>query len=678
MENKSAELQNNTSKIALVAEDSWLEPYEGAIAYRLKRYSDIQNQIKATYGSLYDFASLHKELGFQYNNEEKGWYYKEWVPQAYSVHLIGDFNNWNVTKNPLSRNREGVWSVFLPDSVYGDSFKHQGKVKVRIESRLGTFDRIPALITRAVQDEESKDFSGQVWFPPNEYNWEGDNFDLSKIEAPLIYECHIGMGQEKEGLGTYTEFKEKILPRIKALGYNTIQIMAIQEHPYYGSFGYHVSSFFAPSSRFGTPEDLKDLIKEAHRLGIAVIMDIVHSHAVKNLLEGLNEFDGTDHQYFHPGGRGHHPSWDSKLFNYGNWNVIQFLLSNVRYWLEEFHFDGYRFDGVTSMMYHHHGSTTFGDLGKYFDSDVDGEALLYLQLANTLIHEIKPNAMSIAEDVSGMPGLSRKVEEGGLGFDYRLGMGIPDYWIKLLKDKSDDDWNVHDMWHTMMNRRMDEKTIAYCESHDQALVGDKTIAFRLMDKEMYEFMRVSDQNLVIDRGMALHKLIRMFTISLGGEGYLNFMGNEFGHPEWIDFPREGNNWSYQYARRQWSLPENGLLKYQFLEAFDKAMIKLVSEHNLLEKDSLTEQLNMDENNNTVVFAKKGLVFLFNFHPSNSIPNYQFLVKESGEYKIILNSDSPRFGGHNRIDDSITYLTDKVGKLTLYNTNRTVLVLKKIN
>ncbi len=411
MPTKPLKANKKESEIALVREDSWLEPYEEAIRYRLKRFMDIQDQIAKTYGSLYQFSNLHHELGLQYNEKERGWYYREWAPQAYSLHLIGDFNGWDNNACPLVRGKDGIWSVFLPDSKYGNKLTHGSLVKVRVASRIGTFDRIPALITRAVQNDDTKDFSGQIWSTPNNFDWEGDKIADISVTEPVIYECHIGMGQEKEGLGTYTEFKDKVLPRIKALGYNTIQIMAIQEHPYYGSFGYHVSSFFAPSSRFGTPEELKELVKEAHKMGIAVIMDIVHSHAVKNLLEGLNEFDGTNHQYFHPGGRGHHPSWDSKLFNYGNFHVIQFLLSNVRYWLEEFHFDGFRFDGVTSMMYHHHGSTSFDNLGKYFNEDVDAEALLYLQLANTLIHEINPNALSEAEDVCGMPGLARKEEE---------------------------------------------------------------------------------------------------------------------------------------------------------------------------------------------------------------------------------------------------------------------------
>ncbi|MEM8895286.1 MAG: alpha amylase C-terminal domain-containing protein, partial [Bacteroidota bacterium] len=500
------------------------------------------------------------------------------------------------------------------------------------------------------------------------------------FEEPYIYECHVGMAQEKEGLGSYREFADLTLPRIKAQGYNAIQVMAVQEHPYYGSFGYHVSSFFAPSSRFGNPDDLRYMVNKAHELGIAVIMDIVHSHAVKNIAEGLNEFDGTDDHYFHPGGKGYHDGWDSKLFNYGKEEVLRFLLSNVRYWLEEFHFDGFRYDGVTSMLYFHHGNISFDNYGKYFEDGVDWDVLTYLQLASTLAKQINKSCILIAEDMSGMPGLCRPVKEGGLGFDFRLAMGIPDFWIKYLKEKTDDAWNIHEMWGTMTNRRYGERTIAYAESHDQALVGDKTLAFWLMDKEMYFNMHVDHENLVVDRGIALHKMLRLFSMSLGGEGYLNFIGNEFGHPEWIDFPREGNNWSYKYARRQWSLVDNQDLKYKYLNAFDADMLSVAQSAHLL-TGGQAEQLNMDETNQTIIFERQGLIFLFNFHHSNAIPDYRFRVSKKGEYKIVLNSDSPKYGGFDRVDDVMTYpCVTLFGEhfLSVYLPNRTCLILKQVD
>ncbi len=664
------------SKLPLIQADPWLEPYSREIEERLYRYWGLLRHIEKEAGSLSHFANAHTYLGINYDPHKKGWYYREWAPAAEALSFVGEFNQWNPKANPMQRNDRGIWEVFLDEATYKDRFTHRSLVKVHIKAKNGENDRIPAYIRRAVQNPNTHDFSGQVWMPPKPYHWQHASVVLSQFKEPLIYECHVGMAQEREGVGTYQEFTEKVLPRVKELGYNVIQLMAIHEHPYYGSFGYHVSSFFAPSSRFGTPEELKHLIDTAHGLNIAVVMDVVHSHAVKNFNEGLNNFDGSGDQYFHTGSRGDHAGWDSKLFDYGKWEVLQFFLSNLRYWLEEFCFDGFRFDGVTSMLYSHHGlGGSFDNYGKYFGFDTDPDAIRYLQLANTLIHHYRPEALSIAEDVSGMPGLCRPVEEGGIGFDYRLGMGIPDYWIKILKDQTDEQWNIQEMWGTLINRRANEKTIAYAESHDQALVGDKTIAFRLMDKDMYFHMMVNDNNLVIDRGMALHKMIRLFTISLGGEGYMAFMGNEFGHPEWIDFPREGNNWNYKHARRMWSLAEKPELKYHFLDRFDKAMIKLVKQYHILSAPT-AHQLNMDEANKVIIFERSGLIFIFNFHPSNSIFDYKFWVPEQGSYHIILNSDDQQFGGHHRVAAEIDYPTDEKHFLRLYVTNRTAMVLKR--
>jgi 1,4-alpha-glucan branching enzyme len=543
----------------------------------------------------------------------------------------------------------------------------------------GSGERIPAWARRVVQDPVSLIFSAQVWEPANPYRFK------HKIKPPsqplFIYECHIGMATEEERIGTYDEFRRLVLPRIVDNGYNAIQIMAIQEHPYYGSFGYHVSSFFAASSRFGTPEELKQLIDEAHGYGLAVIMDIVHSHAVKNSVEGLGCLDGDPNLYFHSGDRREHPAWDSLCFNYGRDEVLHFLLSNCKYWLDEFRFDGFRFDGVTSMLYRSHGlGESFSSYDDYYNLNQDGDAIAYLTLANKLIHEIKPKAITIAEEVSGMPGLAAPIKDGGIGFDYRMAMGIPDFWIKLIKEYSDEDWKPGAIWWELTNRRKDEKTISYAESHDQALVGDKTIIFRLIDADMYWHMSKNDQNLMVDRGIALHKIIRLLTASTINGGYLNFMGNEFGHPEWIDFPREGNGWSYKYARRQWSLLENRQLKYADLHAFDKAMVLLLKKIN--PKEPLYQRWLHDQDQ-IMAFERASFLFVFNLHPSRSFVDYGILVQK-GNYKIVLNSDAKEFGGFGLVDEQIVHTTTQTAKnpdfelewIRLYLPSRTALVLKR--
>jgi 1,4-alpha-glucan branching enzyme len=665
------------NSFSILTDEPWLEPFAPVIAARYVRFQSAMQEIRNFSGSILEFATIHQYYGIQFDALRNGWVYREWAPAAKQLYLMGDFNWWDRESHPLRRNHRGDWEIFLPYEEYKSTFIHQSRIKVRVIGANDTdLDRIPAYIRRVVQDEETHDFAGQLWFPESSFQWTDHTFSLkSASKMPLIYEAHVGMAQEKLGVGTYREFEEMILPRIKESGYNAIQLMAVMEHPYYGSFGYHVSNFFAPTSRFGSPEDLKSLINTAHSLDIAVIMDIVHSHAVKNVNEGLNEFDGSDDQYFHPGPRGYHEGWDSKLFNYGKWEVLQFLLSNIRYWMEEFHFDGFRFDGATSMLYHHHGHAGFDTAESYFDAGVDDDALLYFQLANTLIHRYNADALSIAEEVSGMPGLCRRVEEGGIGFDLRLAMGIPDFWIKTLKHKQDEHWDMFELWHELTNRSKKERSIAYAESHDQALVGDKSIAFWLMDKEMYFSMSVLEQNLVVDRGIALHKLIRMITLSLGGEGYLNFIGNEFGHPEWVDFPRIGNAWSYQYARRQWSLVDTPHLRYRQLDAWDKAMIHLALEYHLL-SDPPAVQLYLEPDKKILAYARAGLVFVFSFHPTESFFGFPIRMPEKGSYRILLNSDDAEFGGFDRLDQSISYSTGTDQEVHLYVPNRVVIILSK--
>ncbi len=658
-------MAEKNQRLAMVAADEWLRPVEKEVERRYERYRERLKALAGEVsgeggGTLSDFANGYRWFGFQRDNALEGWWFREWLPEAKDVFLFGDFNGWQRTELRLERGQGGVWSVFLPDAMYADRLVHGSLYKIHVHGANGWHDRIPAWARRVVQDDATKDYTAQFW-APTPFDWGGDGEKTPLLggvppsaeggcgeKTPLlIYEAHVGMAQEKQGVGTYTEFAEKILPRIAAEGYNTVQLMAVAEHPYYGSFGYHVANFFAVSSRCGTPEELKALIKRAHEMGIAVVMDLVHAHYVKNLNEGLVELDGSDHLYSKPGPEGYQPHWDSMLFDYGKDGVTHFLLSNVKFWLDEFHFDGFRFDGVTSMIYNHHGYTEFDSRDKFFGPDVNDDALTYLTLANHLVHEFRPGAVTIAEDVSGMPGMALPIEDGGVGFDYRLGMAIPDFWIKMLKEVPDEQWNVWDIWNIMTDRLPAVKTVAYAESHDQALVGDKTIAFRLMDAAMYDSMEVGKPNIVVERGVALHKMIRLVTIAAGGNAYLNFMGNEFGHPEWIDFPREGNGWSYAYARRQWSLADNPLLRYWQLLAFDEAMIEAVKKHGVL-CENYPWRLQMDQGAQTMAFHRGRLVFVFNWSPVGSLADYIVEVPEAGKYELLMSTDEERFGGQGRV------------------------------
>ena len=665
--------------LKIIENDPWLTPYTAAIEGRHDHALWRESQLTGGKMPLKDFASGYLYYGLQ--RTEGGWVFREWAPNATEIFLIGDFSGWEEQERfRLQRiNDAGDWELHIPLGI----ISHGQHYKMHVKWNGGQGDRIPAWCRRVVQDNNSKIFSAQVWDPGKEFEFKHKDFK-PKQDPLLIYECHVGMAQEREGVGTYIEFKDNVLPRVKAAGYNCIQVMAIQEHPYYGSFGYHVSSFFAPSSRFGTPEELKELIDTAHGMGISVIMDLVHSHSVKNEYEGLGNLAGDPNQYFLPGDRHEHSAWGSLCFDYGKDQVLHYLLSNCKYWLDEFKFDGFRFDGVTSMLYYSHGlGEAFCNYDDYFNGHQDDDAICYLMLANRVIHQFNPDAITIAEEVSGMPGLAAPFDDGGYGFDYRLAMNIPDYWIKTIKEKKDEDWSMAGIFWEVTNRRKDEKTISYVESHDQALVGDKTVIFRLIDADMYWHFTKDGGNDVTSRGIALHKMIRLVTASTINGGYLNFMGNEFGHPEWIDFPREGNGWSHKYARRQWSLIDNKQLAYSWLGDFDRALMKLIGSVKDYQKKDVVEYWHND-GDQVLAFGRGDLVFVFNFNPTRSFSDYGFLVPR-GSYKTVLDSDSIEFGGYGRIDDKLEHFTlmdplyKKVRKewLKLYLPARSAMVLKKV-
>ncbi len=621
----------------IVERDSALRPFEKDINLRMDNYYRTRRTLVGD-GRLSDFANAHEYYGFHHTDD--GWVYREWAPAADALYLSGEFNNWEATATPMNPIGGGSWELRLPEGTLRDGMR----VKTVVRNG-GTLSwHIPLYAKRVIQDQQSFEWICEVWDPRTPYAWTDAGFVPD--QHLYIYESHIGMATEEYRVGTYREFADNVLPRVQDLGYNTIQLMAVMEHPYYGSFGYQVSNFFAASSRFGYPEDLKYLVNKAHALGIAVLLDVVHSHAVKNTVEGINRFDGTETQFFRPGKAGDHPAWDTKCFNYGKNEVIHFLLSNLKFWMTEYHFDGFRFDGVTSMLYHDHGlGAAFSNLRMYFSMNTDTEAITYLQLANDLIREVNPYGISIAEDMSGMPGMTVKVAEGGLGFDYRLAMGLPDMWIRLIREKKDEDWNLDYIWHELTARMA--ATIAYVESHDQALVGDQTIMFRLAEAHMYTDMDKICHNEVIDRAMALHKMLRLVTCAAGGNGYLNFMGNEFGHPEWIDFPREGNGWDHKYCRRQWSLSENGYLKYGQLNLFDRDMIHTCRKYDIL-ADGTAHLLLVSQNDHMLAFERNGLVFVFNFDPVRVHENYTIPVKRGCDHEVLFTTDDECYGGFGNI------------------------------
>ena len=637
-----ADVEQKTAR--LIKADPYLAPYRTTIRRRLQAIEETAARLlSGGANSLSGLAAGHTYYGLHRRGET--WVFREWAPNAVAIFLIGDMSAWQVDATyALQRiNTNGDWEIILP----AERLQHGMHYRLHLQWPAGQGERIPAYARRVVQDPDTGIFAAQVWSPDEAYRWR--HYPQRQSGPPLfIYEAHVGMAQDAEKVGTYREFTDKVLPRIVAAGYDTLQLMALPEHPYYASFGYQVSNFFAAASRFGTPDELKELVDTAHGHGLRVLMDLVHSHAVANVVEGLSHFDGTPYQYFHDGARGRHPAWDSRCFNYARPQVLHFLLSNCRYWVDEYRVDGFRFDGVTSMLYRHHGlEKAFTSYADYFNSDVDEEALVYLALANRLLHELDPGLVTIAEDVSGIPGLAASAQAGGIGFDYRFAMGIPDYWIRLTKEVPDEHWSLENLWHELTNRRSEEQAISYAECHDQAMVGDQTLIFRLLGDAIYDHMQTADSHLTVARGLALHKLIRLITLATAGSGYLTFMGNEFGHPEWIDFPREGNNWSYHYARRQWHLADSPNLKYGHLARFDRAMIRMARDCGLF-KTGDPGLVHVHQADKVLAFRRSGLLFAFNFHPVTSFTDYVLPAGKAGRYRMILNTDDGRFGGHKRL------------------------------
>ncbi len=645
--------------------DPYLAPYKEAIEKRHERILEERDKI-ALNGSLADGLNNHLYYGL-HRDADGSWVFREWAPNASRIYLIGEFNNWRRTAayslNPIGG---GNWEIRLPAMF----LHHQELYKLFIEWPGGGGERLPSYVRRVVQDPVTKVFCAQVWEPDEQYQWK--NARPGARPHPLIYECHIGMSSEEEKVATFEEFRVNVLPHIEALGYDTIQIMALQEHPYYGSFGYQVSNFYALSSRFGTPEEFKHLVDDAYARGIAVVMDVGHSHGAETEAEGLSLFDGREDLYFYKGPQGHHPAWGSRCFDYGKSETKYFLLSNCKFWMEEYHLDGFRFDGVTSMLYWDHGlGKDFVGYDNYFNAGVDENAVTYLALAAMLVKEIDPDGITIAEDMSGMAGLAAPFEAGGLGFEFRMAMGVADHWIKWLKEKTDDQWSMGEIWWELTNKREDEKTISYAECHDQALVGDKTLIFRLIDKEMYTSMNIDSLSLVVDRGIALHKMIRLVTIATAGDGYLNFMGNEFGHPEWIDFPRAGNGWSYKYARRQWSLCKPDYLRYKYLMNFDSDMIHLFRKENLLAYRP--ELIRADEEKKVLIFRRKNYIFALDFNPSESFTGYAVEAPE-GDWELELDSDEKRYDGFSRLAEGEVHHSDT--GITMYLPSRCALVFRR--
>jgi 1,4-alpha-glucan branching enzyme len=625
-------------------EDATLAAYRDFLERRARRFTGELKRIVAAYGSLRAYAALHTNLGIHKIRRTDGtfsWRLREYMPNAEDLWLTTDRLNFQRHASYRFRRLEnGVFQLSLPE----DALAHGTYMELRVKPRKrgpeqGALRRVPAFATWVEQDAVlPSQWCARLWAPEKPYRFRHRR--PAKAVFPRIYEAHVGMAQsalarQGQSVGSYRDFAADMLPRIRDAGYTAVQLMGILEHPLYRSYGYQVSSYFAPSSRFGTPDEFRGLVDAAHGLSLMVILDIPHGHACANTEQGIAAYDGSRYLF-----SGEHNQWGTPSFDYAQEMTRRFLLSNCRYWLEEFRVDGFRFDAVGNMIYADHGvDDDFSHVGRCFyggnglpRADENGE--LYLCLANALIRRIRPQALSIAEEFSGMPGLTCPPKEGGLGFDYRFAMGIPDYWEKCIESPRD----MGSLWYETTNHRPYDRTVSYVECHDQCINGHDAMIWRLIGKDMYDYMAVFTDNWNTSRGLAFYRLMRLVTLCTADAGYLNFMGDEFGHPEWLD--------DESRAHRQWHLAGRADLKYAGLAAWDRAQMTLVAGR-LPDFQQQPLFRFIHEDDRILAFERGRLLFVFNFHELQAKTNLLFAVTP-GKYVERLSSDETAFAGKGNL------------------------------
>ena len=572
---------------------------------------------------------------------------REYAPNAHFVSVIGDFNHWDRGRDPLKRISNTEWEITLDRARVMPGSRY----KLHIAGHNGGRDRIPSTCPYARQSSDG-DFAAIF-----EFNVLSPPTRLQKQPEHLkVYELHIGLAASGPRIGTYLEVAHDVIHRVKYAGYTAVQLMAVHEHPYYGSFGYHVSNPYGICSRFGTRQDFKYLVDNCHEVGLLVIIDLVHAHAVKNLSEGLGEFDGQDGYLFKTGQNALHPAWDSLVYDYENQATVSYLLSNARYWIEEYGIDGFRVDGVTSILYNDHGigHTGFTD-NDYLGSNLNQSGLLYLVLLCKLAHELRPDFILIAEDVSGLPGLARPALLGGVGFDYRLQMGLPDFFESVAKDVMDDGISPSRIWHALVSRRFDERHIGYVESHDQAIVGGQSLIFRLLGPKMYTDMHAETQSHDVHLAVAVVNVAKSIVFFLGGEAWMSFIGNEFGHPDWVEFPTPDNDDCFEYAYRKWYLATDSALMYEKMAAFDRDLMHQRKIAVTWDESYMTAPL-LDDNRKLSVFHRDRVVLVCNTTTDVSYEDVWVPVPEQGNYRVILSTEEHRYGGYGRVNENMQYAT----------------------
>ena len=578
-------------------------------------------------GTHYD---LYKKMGSHLvtDGRRKGAYFAVWAPNAKSVSVVGDFNNWDKDKNPMVREEPlGIYTCFIQgieeDMIYkycietktGDFLYKADPFANYAEVRPGTASK--------VHDISNIKWSDSAWMEKRA-SWNMDENPMS------IYEVHIGSwkqhpGEEEERFYNYREFAVEAVKYMKEMGYTHIELMGIAEHPYDGSWGYQVTGYFAPTSRYGTPEDFAYMINYFHRNKIGVILDWVPAHFPRDA-HGLADFDGTAvYEYADPR-KGEHPDWGTKIFDYGKSEVKNFLISKALFWMEYFHVDGLRVDAVASMLYLDYGKQDGQWVANKYGGNQNLEAIEFFKHLNSVVLGRNPGAVMIAEESTAWPKVTGKPEEDGLGFSLKWNMGWMHDFLEYMKL----DPYFRKEHHNQMTFAM---TYAYSEKYVLVLSHDEVV-----------HLKCSMLNKMPGLGFDKYANLKVgYAFMMGHPGKkLLFMGQDFA---------QLREWSEE-RELDWYLLEEP--EHQYLQAFTRDLLKLYKKNKAMyEQDTVGygfEWVNANDGYRSIFSFirhsknnKKNLLFVCNFTPMEWA-DYRVGVPRRKQYKLILNSDEKQYGG----------------------------------
>ena len=571
---------------------------------------------------LYDkFGSHNAEV-----NGEKGVYFAVWAPFAKKVSVIGDFNNWNPETHHLFPrwDSSGIWEGFIPHLKWGDIYKYGIRSNKDILLEKGD----PFALSWE-QNVQASSVISTTWYEWSDENWLAERWKSNSLDAPIsVYEMHLASWMrgvdDPERFFNYREIAERLVPYLKEMNFTHVEFMPVMEYPYDPSWGYQVTGFFAATSRFGSPQDLMFLINELHQNNIGVILDWVPSHFPGDA-NGLHYFDGTFLYEHEDPRKGFHPDWKSYIFNYGRPEVKSFLISNAMFWLDRYHADGLRVDAVTSML-HLDYSRNEGEWEPNIEGgNVNLEAKLFLQEFNTAVYKEFPDIMTIAEESSDFPMLTKPVHDGGIGFGMKWMMGWMHDTLKYFKEDPIGRKYLHNKI-TFASMYVYNENYMMPLSHDEVVHGKSSLIYKMPGDEWQKFANLR----------ALYTY--MFTHP-GAK--LLFMGDEFA---------QTNEWNFKVSL-DWHLLEYPI--HKGLQNFVKDLNTLYRTQTSLYENQFKrtgfEWVEANDSDNSIfIYLRKGsseddvLMIVLNLTPR--VFEYKIGVNEGTNWEVILNSDDEKYGG----------------------------------